>query len=129
LQWKNEEPHMHSQEMGYSASNLSSSVQTRRHQRILHESLSPVLRSHKILSPKTEGHNNALKNIKVLPFCMPLQQISSTPMKATYLLNIAGLFLKWISEIVTQIRYQNSFDSTKILKMKRNSEFIVFFFS
>ena len=57
---------MHSQEMGYSASSTSSSVQTLRHQRILHESPSPVLRSHKILSPKTEGHHNALKNIKDL---------------------------------------------------------------
>lgn len=30
----------------------------------MHESLSPVLRSHKMVSPRTAGHPNALKNIK-----------------------------------------------------------------
>lgn len=52
--------------MVYNASSTSSSAQTTRHGGNLHESLSPVLRSHKIKSPKTEGHPNALKNIKNL---------------------------------------------------------------
>ncbi|XP_038880870.1 probable serine/threonine-protein kinase At1g54610 [Benincasa hispida] len=57
-------PSTYSRWTGSSSSSISSSIKSFKHVKNMQMSLSPILQSHGKRSPKTEGHPNAVKNIK-----------------------------------------------------------------
>ncbi|CAK9320288.1 unnamed protein product [Citrullus colocynthis] len=57
-------PSTYSRWTGSSSSSISSSIKSLKNVKNMEMSLSPILQSHGKRSPKTEGHPNAIKNIK-----------------------------------------------------------------
>ncbi|XP_022963422.1 probable serine/threonine-protein kinase At1g54610 [Cucurbita moschata] len=58
------QPSTYGRGTGSSSSSVSSSIKSFKHVKNMQMSLSPILQSHGKRSPRTEGHPNAIKNIK-----------------------------------------------------------------
>uniref|UniRef100_A0A7N2LX56 Uncharacterized protein n=1 Tax=Quercus lobata TaxID=97700 RepID=A0A7N2LX56_QUELO len=109
--------HKYSHVIINSASSSSSGSKFTGHEVSLPASLSPFIRSLQKMSPKTEAHPNALKNInKDYTLLQASVKGIINPMKDINCLNVAGLFLHWIFEILTRKGYRNSIDSTKSIQ-------------